>query len=99
MNRTAISKTQNTINSGEYFVDGLMLSNQKVDIEIEVNSNCDILLNNIKDILELNININKDSNVTLSFLSEDEMKNSNIVINIKNNASLTGYFADFSDKT
>ena len=90
MNRTAISKTQNIINSGEYFVDGLMLSNQKVSIEIEVNSNCDILLNNIKDILELNININKDSNLTLSFLSEDEMKDSNININIKNNASLTG---------
>ena len=99
MNRTAISKTQNIINSGEYFVDGLMLSNQKVSIEIEVNSNCDILLNNIKDILELNININKDSNLTLSFLSEDEMKDSNININIKNNASLTGYFADFSNKT
>ena len=99
MNRTAISKTQNIITSGEYFVDGLMLSNQKVSIEIEVNSNCDILLNNIKDILELNININKDSNVTLSFLSEDEMKDSNININIKKNASLTGYFADFSNKT
>ena len=99
MNRTAISNNKNIIKSGEYFVDGLILSKQKVDIEIEVNSNCDILLNNIKDILELNININKDSNVTLSFLTEDEMKTSNININVKNNASLTGYFADFSNKT
>ena len=99
MNRTAISNTQNIIKSGEYFVDGLMLPSQKVDIEIEVNSNCDILLNNIKDILELNIDINKDSNVTLSFLSEEEMKDSNININVKNNATLIGYFADFSNKT
>ena len=99
MNRTAISKTQNIINSGEYFVDGLMLSNQKVSIEIEVNSTCDILLNSIKDILELNIDINDDSNVTLSFLTEEEMKDSNININLKHNASLVGYFADFSNKT
>ena len=99
MERTAISSNKNIITSGTFFVDGLMLPNQKVDIEIEVNSNCDILLNNIKDIKELNININKDSNVTLSFLTEDEMKESNININVKNNASLVGYFADFSNKT
>ena len=99
MNRTAISNTKSIIKSGEYIVDGLMLSNLKVNIEIEVNSNCDILLNNIKDILELNININKDSNATLSFLSEEEMKESNIRINVKHNASLIGYFADFSNKT
>ena len=99
MERITISKTQNNIKSGEYIVDGLMLSKEKVVIEIEVNSTCDILLNNIKDILELNININKDSNVTLSFLTESEMKESNININVKNNASLVGYFADLSNKT
>ena len=60
MSRTAISSNKNIIKSGEYIVDGLMLSNQKVSIEIEVNSTCYILLNNIKDILELNIDINKD---------------------------------------
>ena len=99
MNRTIVSSTQNSIKTGEYIVDGLMMSNQKVSIEIEVNSNCDVLFNNIKDILELNININEDSNVTLSFLSESEMKESNININVKHNASLIGYFADFSNKT
>ena len=98
MERIAISKTNNTIKSGEYIVDGLMLSNQKVDIEIEVNCSCDILLNNIKDILELNITINKDSFATLSFLTEDEIQSSNINVFVKNNASLTGYFADFSKK-
>ena len=99
MSRTAISNTKNIVKSGEYIVDGLMLSNQKVSIEIEVKSTCDILLNNIKDIKELNININKDSNLTLSFLTEDEMKNSNININVKNNATLIGYFADLSNRT
>ena len=99
MERIAISKTHSSIKSGEYIVDGLMLSNQKVCIEIEVNSKADILLNNIKDILELIINIDKDSDVTLSFLSEAEMKESNIVVNVKNNSTISGYFADFSDKT
>ena len=99
MNRAAISKTNNIIKSGEYIVDGLILSNQKVTIEIEVNSNCSILLNNIKDIEEFYINVNPNSNVTLSFLSENEMKESNIVINLKQNATLIGYFADMSVKT
>ena len=98
MERTPISNVKNIIKSGEYFVDGLMLSNQKVDIEIEVNSTCDILLNNIKDILELNITINKDSTANISFLAEEEIKASNINIFVKNNASLIGYFADFSKK-
>lgn len=99
MSRIAISNTKNTISNGEYFVDGLLLSEKKVDIEIEVNSICDILLDNIKDIKELNININKDSNVTLSFLSEEEVKSSKINIFVKNNANVTGYFADFSKNT
>ena len=97
MERIAISKTHSSIKSGEYIVDGLMLSNQKVCIEIEVNSKTDILLNNIKDILELIIDIDKDSDVTLSFLSEEEMKESNIVVNVKNNSTISGFFADFSD--
>ena len=71
MNRVSINSTNSIIKSGEYLVDGLMLSNQRVTIEIEVNSLCDILLNNIKDILELNIVINHDSRVNLSFLSEE----------------------------
>ena len=99
MSRTLVSNIKNTISNGDYLIDGLLLSNENVVIEIEVNSTCDILLNNIKDIKDLNIIINKDSNVTLSFIAEDEMKSSNINITVKNNASLTGYFADFSKKT
>lgn len=99
MSRTIISNIKNTISDGEYIVDGLMLSDKTVDIEIEVNSICDILLDNIKDIKELNITINKDSDVTLSFLAEEEMKSSNINVFVKNNARVSGYFADFSKKT
>ena len=80
MNRVSINSTNSVIKSGEYVVDGLMLSNQRVTIEIEVNSLCDILLNNIKDILELNIVINHDSRVNLSFLSEEDFGNNDIVI-------------------
>ncbi len=99
MERTIISDIKNTISNGDYLIDGLLLSGKKVSIEIEVNSTCDILLNNIKDIKDLNIVINQDSNVTLSFITEEEMKSSNINITVKNNATLTGYFADFSEKT
>lgn len=99
MSRTIISNIENIISDGDYIVDGLLLSNKKVNIEIEVNSNVDIFFDNVTDVLELNININRDSNVTLSFVAEEEMKNSNININVKNNATLSGYFADFSNKT
>ena len=96
MERITISQTKNTIANGNYFVDGLLLSDKIVDIEIEVNSICDILLNNIKDIKELNITINQDSNATISFLAENAIANSKINIIVKNNATLNGYFADFS---
>ena len=99
MQRTNISNIKNIVSNGEYLIDGLLLSNEKVDIEIEVNSNVDILLNNIKDIKELNIVINRDSNVQLSFVVEEEMNASNINIIVKGNATLTGYFADFATKT
>ena len=99
MGRTNISNIKNTIKDGAYIVDGLLLSNKTIEIEIEVNSNVDILLNNIKDVKELNIVINRDSNVTLSFIAEEEMQASNINITVKGNATLNGYFADFAKKT
>ena len=99
MERTIISNIKNTISNGDYLIDGLLLSDKQVGVEIEVNSSCDILLNNIKEVKDLTIVINKDSNVTLSFIAEEEMKSSNINIIVKSNATLTGYFADFSEKT
>ena len=99
MGRIIISNIKNTLKDGDYVIDGLLLANETVEIEIEVNSNCDILLNNIKDVKELNIVINRDSNVKLSFIAEDEMKSSNINITVKGNATLIGYFADFAEKT
>ena len=74
MERTIISNIKNTISSGDYFIDGAFLSDENVEIEIEVNSTCDILLDNLKDIKDLNIVINQNSNVRLSFIAEDEMK-------------------------
>ena len=99
MERTLISNIKNTIKNGDYVIDGLLLASGKIEIEIEVNSTCDILLRNIIDVKELNIVINRDSNVTLSFISENEMKESNINITVKGNATLNGYFADFAEKT
>ena len=98
MERIALNQTQNSIKSGSYLLDGILLMDKRIDIEIEVNSNTDILLNNIKDIKDLNIIINPDSNVRLSFLAEDEINRSKINIKVKNNSVLTSYFADFSQK-
>lgn len=99
MERIVISKGQQTLNSGDYIIDGSLLINESVNIEIEVNSSCDILLNNTKDIKELNITFNKDSVGRLSFVAEEEIKQSNINIYVKNNAEVTCFFADFSKKT
>ena len=96
MERTALLKPQNTLQTGAYLLDGVFLSNERVYLQIEVNSNCDILLNNIKDIKELKITINDDSNVKLSFLTEETVNSSNITIDMKKNSELAGYFADFS---
>ena len=96
MSRATVSNNQNLLKSGEYFVDGLLLAQEIINIETEVNSNIDILLNNIKDIRELTIVVNRDSYVKISFLSEDEIKESKITIYVKNNATLDAYFADFS---
>ena len=98
MERIAISQINNNVSSGNYVVDGLVLIDNVVNIEIEVNSSCDILLNNIKDIKELNITINKDSNLALSFLAQEEIKSSKIRVFVKENGALNGYFADFSEQ-
>ena len=98
MERMALIQSDNVIHSGAFSIDGVLLMNNNINIEIEVNSNSDILLNNIKDIKELNIIINPNSNVKLSFLTESEINDSKINIKVKNNSILTGYFADFSEK-
>ena len=48
MERTIISNIKNTISNGDYFIDGSLLIGEKVEIEIEVNSICDILLESIQ---------------------------------------------------
>ena len=97
MNRTAIVNENNILKNGDYVIDGLLLSEKDVYIETEVKTSCDILLNNIKDIKALKIVINPDSNARLSFIAEKAVKNTNIQVAVKNNASISGYFADFSE--
>ena len=99
MERINLNSLDNSIGSGSYLLDGLMLSDKIVNVNIEVNSVCDILLNNIKDIKELNITVNSDSEARLSFLAEEALKTAKININVKKNASINGYFADFSVNT
>lgn len=99
MSRVTISKAKAVLSNGDYLVDALVLANEVVNIEIEVNSQADILFNNIKDIKELNIVLKQGSYAKISFLCEDEVKNSKICITVLNNAVLDGYFADFSKDT
>lgn len=98
MNRILLNNISNTIDNGDYFIDGLACSFKKFSIETEVNSSCDIFVDNLANIEELNIVVNEDSNLTLSLLAEEEFFKHKINVKIKKNGELNGYFADFSKR-
>ena len=92
MERIKINKENNTLKSGDYIIDSF----DCLSIETEVNSVCDILLDNLSDNSSLKITVLSGSKVNLSFLAENELKAANIEVFVKNNGFLEGYFADFT---
>ncbi|HHT66810.1 MAG TPA: SufD family Fe-S cluster assembly protein [Erysipelotrichaceae bacterium] len=97
MERISLNNVSNLITDGDYIVDGLKLLNKKINIELEVNSLCDIFVDNLANIEEINIVISDDSSLTLSLLGEEKTLKNKINITIKKNGELSGYFADFSE--
>ena len=92
MDRIRITKENKTLKSGEYFIDSF----DALELETEVNSECNILLCNLSNKSLLKLVINNNSKVTFSILVETTIENAKMSIVVKNNASIDGYFADFS---
>ena len=97
LNKVVFNKGICNIASGSHAIDFLDVKNNEVTINLEVNSNSDILLSNIKEIKTLTINVERNSTLTLSFLLRSTLINPlNIIINVKGNSVVTSYFAEFS---
>jgi len=92
-----VVKTDNLIlKTGEYRLDNSSVVLNTLNIKIEVNSNCYILLDNLSNIKELNIDILEGSQVKLSMMFDKELNDIKININVYKYSSLEGYIADFS---
>ena len=92
MDRIRVTKEMKTLKSGEYFIDSF----DNLELEVEVNSECDILLCNLSNKSLFKLVINNNSKVTFSVLAENPVDEAKMNIVVKNNASIDGYFADFS---
>lgn len=95
MDRIKIENSNNKLSNGEYLIDNF----DNLNFETEVNSVCDILIDNINNKSLLNIVVNEGSNVKISMLAEDEIALLDINISVKKNGNLQVYFADFAKKT
>ena len=90
--KQAVFNLQNGSNS----IDCLTCNSKEIIIQNEVNNNSQVLIKNINDVELITIELKENSYLLLSLLLESELKNIDIVINVKNSAVLEGYFADFS---
>lgn len=64
-------------------------------IDIPENTNTNILFLSLKN-KDMRINVNKNSSVTISFLIKENIDGLNVNLDVKENAHVEGYFADFS---
>lgn len=95
MNRISIDTNMEALKTGSYMIGNF----DDICISTDVNSSCDLLLNNLSSKSLLKIIINEGSSLNLSILAENEVKTLKIEIFVKNNGNLQGYFADFSKNT
>ena len=98
MERITLFNILNVVKSGDYFIDGFVVSEKAITIETEVNSCVDVFINHMANISELNIIVNEGSQLILSLLADEEMFKHKIKITVNKNGILNGYFADFSEK-
>ena len=85
------------LQNGQNNLDLFECKSKEVYITNEVNSNSSLLITNLQEVDTLKIDINEGSFLVLSLLFDENVKNLNFVINLKNNAILEGYFAEFSE--
>ena len=86
-----------SLQNGQNNLDLFECKSQEVYITNEVNSNSSLLITNLQEVDTLKIDLNEGSFLVLSLLFDKNVKNLNFVINLKNNAILKGYFAEFSE--
>ena len=92
MERIRINETNKKLVSGDYVIDSF----DALIVEIEANSQVDILVSSLPDKSSLKMIVSEGSLVNLSVLAEEKVSSANIEINVKKGADLEGYFADFS---
>lgn len=85
-----------SLQNGQNNLDFFECKSKEVYITNEVNSNSSLLITNLQEVDTLKIDLNEGSFLVLSLLFDKNVKNLNFVINLKNNAILEGYFAEFS---
>ena len=85
------------LKNGSNNLDLLECKTKEIYITNEVNSNSSLLITNLQNIETLKIDLKEDSFLTLSLLFDKSVEKLNFVINLKNNAILEGYFAEFSE--
>ena len=86
-----------SLQNGQNNLDLFECKSKEVYITNEVNSNSSLLIINLQEVDTLKIDLNEGSFLVLSLLFDKNVKNLNFVINLKNNAILEGYFAEFSE--
>ena len=78
-------------------IDGNNLKESSYDIELKDGVNVNVLILNINKEIELNITLNRDSNLHIESVFEKNVNLIKINAKLEENATITGYFADFCD--
>ena len=89
-NKVLLKNGQNNLDLFEYKTNNIYITN-------EVNSNSSLFIKNFQSIDSLKIDLKEGSFLQLSILFDKNVKKLDFVINLKNNAKLEGYFAEFSE--
>ena len=85
---------QNNASKKQYFVVDQTIKSIKLPAGI----NADILFRVLPSNPDFTIDIDRDSDLTISFLAKDIPAQYNITLNIKGNSKIEAYFADFSSE-
>ncbi len=85
---------QNNAFEKQYFVVDQAIKSIKLPAGI----NADILFRVLPSNPDLTIDVDRDSDLTISFLAKDILAQYNITLNIKGNSKIEAYFADFSSE-
>ena len=96
MNKTIMKIRQLVLKSGDNTLDLLNVEEKEIVISNEVNFDSYLFITNLNKINHLTIDLSENSSLILSLLLEDDINDLKIDVNVKNNATLNSFVADFS---